>query len=239
MSEPVNRGESPATNTAALESMHKLLLEALRHREQEIFRYLAILGPALGGFIWLLHAGSAVERKVEGAVVTVTTHQLGPYVFVVGAVSVILLLLLGAVYSLALGYNYRYIVLELAKLEKALGIEDRMLVSWPRKPDDFLSRYTCFGKPCCTPPEIIKVFWVAFLAGIVGVMVAACISDPKPLTLWLVIPSGAVCFLIGLLSLFYFGRKLRKACENEKERGDWSILATGMSPNGGGGGQRQ
>jgi hypothetical protein len=34
--------------------MHKALLEALRHREQEILRYLAFVGPALAGFIWLL-----------------------------------------------------------------------------------------------------------------------------------------------------------------------------------------
>jgi hypothetical protein len=55
MPEPEKRGEGPAVGAAALESMHKLLLEALRHREQEIVRYLAILGPALGGFVWLLH----------------------------------------------------------------------------------------------------------------------------------------------------------------------------------------
>ncbi len=30
-----------------LESVHKTLLEALRHREQEILRYIAILAPAL------------------------------------------------------------------------------------------------------------------------------------------------------------------------------------------------
>ncbi len=38
----------------AVQNMHQAFLEALRHREQEILRYLAILGPALGGFIWLL-----------------------------------------------------------------------------------------------------------------------------------------------------------------------------------------
>jgi hypothetical protein len=41
-----------------LKSMHGALLEALRHREQEIFSYLAILVPALAGFVWLLQQGA-------------------------------------------------------------------------------------------------------------------------------------------------------------------------------------
>jgi len=209
-----------------LENMHKLFLEALRHREQEIFRYLAILGPALGGFIWLLHAGSAVERKVEGAVVTVTTHQLGPHVFVVGAVSVILLLLLGAVYSLALGYNYRYITLQLAKLESMLCIKDYVLKGWPQSPKKFLDRYKLCCKPWCTPPEIIKVFWRAFLAGIGGVTLAACLYRPETLVLSIVIPIGAIAFLIGLLAPLSFGKKLHDACK-EEEREPWASQHAG------------
>ena len=46
--------EEMRTHSAALLNMHKMFLEALRHREQEIVRFLAILGPALGGFIWLI-----------------------------------------------------------------------------------------------------------------------------------------------------------------------------------------
>ena len=78
-------------NITPLEGIHKQLLEALRHREQEIFHYLAILAPALGGFVWLLYKG------------------VNPFLFAVGTLGVLLLLLLGALYSLALGYNYRYI----------------------------------------------------------------------------------------------------------------------------------
>src|SRR5260370_38671296 len=141
--------------------MHGLLLEALRHREQELFSYLAILGPALGGFVWLL-------LKYRGAT--------SAGIFVVGAIGVQLLLLLGALYALTLGYNYRYITLELAKIEHELGIARSMLSGWPRSPEEFERRYRLRffsqprsgGIPWCTPPEVIKIFWQAFLVAIVG-----------------------------------------------------------------------
>jgi len=195
-----NRDASPTNSTSALVNMHKLLLEALRHREQELVRYLAILGPALGGFVLLLHSGTCVA-----------------FVFIVGTVGVLLLLLLGAVYSLALGYNFRYIILELAKLEALLKIRDAMLVGWPRSRKDFLDRYKIWGIPCCVPPEIIKIFWLAFLVGIVGVTVTACIYMPKTLVLKIVISSGTACLLVGLLLPFWFGYKLRNKCEQEPE----------------------
>lgn len=217
MSEPGSRGANPTNRIDALESMHKLLLEALRHREQEIVRYLAILGPALGGFVWLLHSGTG---SVD--------------VFTVGTIGVLLLLLLGAVYSLALGYNYRYITLELAKLETLLGIRSAMLESWPRSPKNFLDRYRiCCCIPWCTPPEVIKVFWWAFLVGIVGVTVTACLFKAEPLVLALVIPSGTICLLIGLLSPICLGCKLRKQCKKEPET--WVALSDDkVSPDSGG-----
>jgi len=221
MPEAEKRGASPSsTSTAALESMHKLLLEALRHREQEIIRYLAILGPALGGFVWLLHSGTGNKG-----------------VFTVGTMGVLLLLLLGAVYSLALGYNYRYIVLELAKLEVVLGIRDAMLVRWPRSKQDFLDRYKlCCCIPWCTPPEVIKVFWWAFLAGIVGVSITAWTYKPEALVLWLVLLMGAGCLLVGLLAPIWFGFKLRRQCSNEPE--SWVSKGTGGASANDAGGQQ-
>jgi hypothetical protein len=201
MPEPEKLGLRPTGSTEALQSMHKLFLEALRHREQEIIRYLAILGPALGGFIWLLHSGSG---------------NVG--LFTVGTMGVLLLLCLGALYSLALGYNYRYITLELAKLEAVLGIRDAVLVGWPRTKNDFLNRYkTYWSIPWCTPPEIIKIFWIAFVLGIAGVTVTAWKYKPSALVLWLVIFTGVVCLLMGLLAPIWFGWKLRKKCQQEPE----------------------
>ncbi len=99
-----------------LADMHKLFLEALRQREQDIIRYLAILGPSLAGYIWLLR----------------NSHRIGYDVFAIGTVGIIFVLLIGAIYSLALGYNYRYITIQLAKLESKMGIGDFILDGWPR-----------------------------------------------------------------------------------------------------------
>jgi hypothetical protein len=194
--------------------MHKLFLETLRHREQDVVRYLAILGPALGGFVWLLNLGTGVV-----------------VVFIAGTVGVLLLLLLGAFYSLALGYNFRYIILEVAKLEALLKIRDAMLVGWPRSRKDFLDRYNWHGIPWCTPPEIIKGFWWAFLVGIIGVAVTACIYKPDTLVRQVVIPTGAVCLLVGGLLPIWFGRKLRMICEKEPETWDTSS-GGGLPPKG-------
>jgi hypothetical protein len=138
---------------AALHIMQRELLEALRHREQEILRYLALLLTAVGGFLWLMTG----ERKDN------------PLVFFVGTMGVVLLLFLGALYALALGYNYRYLTLQLAKLESRLKIGDAILVGWPRNKAAFSKRY---GKRCY-PPGIIKIFWAAFVTGIPVVTVIA------------------------------------------------------------------
>lgn len=58
------------------ETMHEALLEALRHREQEIFSYLAILVPALGGFLWLLLHRSAAGNSGDLALFAGTLGTL-------------------------------------------------------------------------------------------------------------------------------------------------------------------
>jgi hypothetical protein len=190
-------------NIKVLENMHQLFLEALRHREQEIFHYLAILGPALGGFGWVLYYRS--EHEVEFACVTIV---------------VILLLLLGAGYSLALGYNYRYIVLQLAKLESVFKLKNTMLAGWPRSREEFISRYRLWGHiPWCTPPEVIRVFWLAFLTTMLLVTIIACkLTDNfhNYIFWW-----GLTCLLLGsVLFPIYYGRKLLKNCNREPETWD-------------------
>src|SRR3990170_5193301 len=136
-----------------LANYHKLLLEALRDREQEIFLYLAIIGPALGGFIWLLYYADTSKFNIV----------------IIATIGIWLLFLLGAWYTAALGYNYRYITLELRELEKELKIQDNLLKSW-REPKD----YKIFCKfPWCTPPGIILWFWVAFPVLIVFITIVA------------------------------------------------------------------
>lgn len=154
----------------ALTNMHGALLEALRHREQEIFSYLGILVPALGGFIWLVVHFCADCPKQTCADKTC----VGEGSFLAGMVGVLLMLLLGAVYSLALGYNYRYITFQLAKIEHKLEMEAAILGGWPKFPEGF-KKYIGW----CEPPEMIKVFWHAFLVGTVLVMTAGALAFTK------------------------------------------------------------
>ena len=196
-------------NRTAVENMHQLFLEALRHREQEILRYIALLVPAVAGFVWLLQKGSFDD-----------------FGFAAGSCAALLLLLLGAVYSLALGFNYRYITLELAKLEALLEMGDYVLQGWPRSREAFLQRYkACFGIPWCTPPEVIKVFWLAFIVGIVGVTIVACAYRPSGVVLGLVIPCGIISLAIGLAGPWHYGRKLARRAKEEPEQ--WHARATG------------
>jgi hypothetical protein len=186
-----------------LKSMHGALLEALRHREQEIFSYLAILVPALGGFVWLLRDGA--NNKA------ITT-------FVAGSVGVLLMLLLGAAYSLTLGYNYRYITFQLAKIEQRLNVTSTMLQGWPKSPKDFRARYRWHFIPWCTPPEMIKVFWLAFLVGILGVTIVASYSlNSEYFPRFILTLVGGGCLLLGLLAPIWFGWKIMNLCKKEPE----------------------
>jgi len=207
-----------------LTKMQGLLLEALRHREQEIFRYLGILVPAITGFAWLVWAAVSYSSSDEGH--AAATAVPAPF-FAAGTVGVLLILFFGAIYSLALGYNYRYITLELAKLETILGIKDAVLVGWPRSREGFRDRYMLLGCiPWCTPPDMIRVFWWTFLIFIAAVTAAATLvlfGMGSP-TCPFVFAFGKACFAVAFLAPIRFGQKLRKKYEEEKME-DWTALA--------------
>jgi hypothetical protein len=178
--------------------MHQLFLEALRHREQEILKYLAILGPALSGYVLLY----IKDANTKG--------------FFLGTLGALLALLIGSVYSLYLGYNFRYIVLEIAKIELILGMKDDMLVGWPRHPKQFQTRYVRFGMPYCTPPGIIEAFWLAFIIGMFGITVSATILGPidwayKTIIIFL----GITCICLSFYLPTRHGKKLHALCEQE------------------------
>jgi hypothetical protein len=179
------------------QNMHNTLLEALRHREQEILRYIAILAPALGGFVWLVKE-FIKDNEVIG--------------FTIGTVGVLFLLLLGAIYSLALGYNYRCITMQIAKLEAlCLGMCKFILESWPRTPQDFVKYKWCY------PPEIIKPFWLAFVICIFGVTGIALLLLPikENRLMWgIILVFGIICFCIALLAPSYYGSKF----ENHRKK---------------------
>jgi len=195
----------------AAQNMHKTFLEALRHREQEILRFMAILAPALGGFVWLVNLDDEQARNL--------------YVFGVGTIGVLFLLVVGAVYSLALGYNYRCITLQVAKLEcTCLGLRRVILNKWPRKRDDFIAGLkVLFKRRYCEPPEIIKVFWYTFNLGIAGVALAAVVRilgakwrDVAGL-LWAlaIIVAAVVCGVVSFKVAVWYGTKFKKVCDEE------------------------
>jgi len=240
--------DNQKTHGQALLSMHNTFLDALRHREQDIVQFLGILGPALGGFVWLL--GSDLEKN--------------PLRFAAGTYGVLLVLLMGAFYSLALGYNYRYLTLQLAKLEAddTLDLRKSILEHWPRRVVDFERKSRWGFIPWSTPPGIIKVFWVAFLLCIVGVTISASLvefglsqagpaagASTQPATAGVTtqpgnplsknvvsmkaaIPYvGAVIFLIALGGPVSVGGKMIAACRKETE---WKARDRAEEDKGGG-----
>lgn len=203
----------------ALMNMHGKFLDALRHREQDIIQFLGILGPALGGFIWLL--GDLADH---------------PFRFVAGTYGVLLVLFMGASYTLALGYNYRYMILQLAKLEAhpRLCLREVTLAYWPRRVSEFKKGSRWGFLPWCTPPDIIRVFWLAFLICIIGVTVVAWVADrdvfpigatSQPVTaheglkaMKAGIPvAGVAAFFLSLIGPIIVGNKMLRACRKESE----------------------
>lgn len=205
----------------ALVNMHGAFLEALRHREQDIIRFVAILGTALASFVWILGQKEMQE----------------PAPFVAGTYGILLVLVVGAFYTLALGYNYRYLTLQLAKLESEANLKLRssVLHQWPREPKDFEKRCRWGVIPWSTPPGIIKVFWIAFILSILLVVVAGTVAQYKILPVhasctqpsdsgireaWTALARpfpwvGAACLLISLLGPVHVGYKMLRACEGE------------------------
>jgi len=199
---------------------HRLFLEALRHREQEVLRYLAILGPALGGFVWLL---------------TKFPREIGVDAFCASAIGLQGLLLLGAWYVAALGYNYRYLTFQLSKEEQALEVAGTVLAAWPRKLEQWKER-TKLGhyirwfreSRCprlhnlswCFPPEIICVFWWAFMTSIayltaVTAVVSTSVTGTFGCAAAVTVVLGVASLGLCLFALWHFGRKLRAVCETE------------------------
>lgn len=206
------------TKKQAILDMNKLFLEALRHREQEIMRYLVIIGPALGGFVWML------SQYYENP------QTFGAKALAMGSVGLILLLLLGAWYCMALGYNYRCVVLQLTKTEEALGVSSVVLKGWPHSPGDLI-KSTKFGSlgflrekrqrwwtkwHFMLPPELICVFWFGFVAGIAYLTISTCLALDSGCTAKVVVSLGIVCFVMAILGgPWWYARKLRALCDEE------------------------
>ncbi len=113
-----------------------------------------------------------------------------------------------------------------AKLEAKLKIRDAMLVAWSKTKQDFQAASVIIGCiPWCKLPEIIKVFWLAFVFGLLGVTTIACIYKLN----CFVICIGALSLVIGILSPIYFGCKLKKILDNEPSSWDDKSSETGQN----------
>jgi hypothetical protein len=192
-------------NEDVLKEFHKLMLEALRQREKDIIQFVAVLAPALGGFVWLVKELEVYPERVF--------CKQDQYTFMIGTIGVVFLLAIGAAYTAALGYNFRYITMQLAKLEYRWGVSGSMLKGWPRSSSAFRNRY---GK-YCIPPDIICVFWSAFLLSIVLVTGAACVLMPVPRILCFVGPAGLVALLYGLTRPCHYGCKMYSLTDPARE----------------------
>ena len=174
----------------ALLNMQQQYLEALRSREKEALQYIVLLASSFGGFAWALKLLPLTEDN---------------YIAFTGIIlAVLLILMLGAVYSLALGYNYRYLILQLRKVENALGVTRHILCYWNRP----IACQSEIDEECgdkFTPPEVIKQFWIAHLWGIALVSFIGCIEVSRiNIFIALIIAFLGVC--ICTLSAMYIPR---------------------------------
>ena len=178
--------------TSALVNAHQQMLVALRHREQEIIRFLVILVPTISGYFYLLYNYFCTE-----------TCYLDNKMLLIGTLFVEFILAVGAVYTVTLGYNFRSILMQLKKFERGLGIDNYTLLQWQET-------LIVGPKQSCIPPEIIKVFWWAFIIAFAGVGITS-ITISQPSYFWASVSASLIADLI----LFFvptsqYGKKLHK-----------------------------
>ena len=198
----------------SLKRMHSLYLEALRQREQDIIRFLAILAPALAGFFYLLLRKWAM---------TDTT-------FLVGILGIQGILFIGACYTAAIGFNYRSLILQIVKIEKHLGVKPVILKGWPRefclirekfkffRSNEFIIRKRIIIKPnpsWCWPPEILKTFLWSFVLAIAFVFITSTFY----IGIFIRFLVSLFFLLSGFMLLGYilhsYGKKLKNFCDTE------------------------
>lgn len=189
-------------------NMHQSLLNALRQREADIIKFLAILGPALAGFVYLL----------------INFKPWRPIPFIVGTIGIQFILAVGGVYAVVLGYNFRSILYQMKRIEHSTGLNEFMLNKWsvyPCKPksknsgNNKTSKVDRLGAKGC-PPEIIRVFWISFIVLILAITIAAdyilCdkTDDSSTRAIVAISISGLVWLMCPILATWCYKRKLMK-----------------------------
>jgi hypothetical protein len=203
-----------------VEMRYRLLLEALRRREEEVLRYLAILGPAFGGLFYLVTMSGRCPKDDN------------IWTFCVAIAGLEALLLLGAWYCSALGYNYRSIIIQVVKLEETLKVQDSVLNAWPKTIGKCAKRSQLghyfqwlseerhpkiYKLPWCFPPAIINVFLWAFCLSIVYFTLSTIIICGWYWQVEVATVFGVMFLFFSLYAPYYFGKKLKRVCDMEKQ----------------------
>jgi hypothetical protein len=196
-------------SNVALENLHRSLLDSLRKREENILQFIAILGPALGGYFWLI-ARMYDKNDMES--------------FFIGTVSIIFFLSVGLHYSVALGFGFRAFQLQIKKLESNFEIQDQILIAWQK------------SQICYEPPEIIKVFTISFLMAICAItVISICVCcENVAFQLGLLIVGTGNILLVILVCLCYkkkFQQIVRKEEKTKLVNGRvllWQLFVAGI-----------
>ena len=132
----------------ALLNMQEQYLQALRSRESEVLQFITLFVSALGGFAWVLERAYSQQGNISSEAL---------YYYIPTIMAILLILTLGATHTLALGYNYRSVVLQLRNVERKLDVESVILKEWIETSQKYKFKL----------PEMLKVFFVAYCLGII------------------------------------------------------------------------
>ncbi|TET39242.1 MAG: hypothetical protein E3J72_00945 [Planctomycetota bacterium] len=114
------KGTQPFDQEEILREFYKILLESMRTREQALLRFLALFGAPIAGYIWIL-----VHHNQTKSDINISNAGL-----LAAALGTILIQILGAIYILALSYNFRSMQIACDKIEKEFNIVDKMPKGW-------------------------------------------------------------------------------------------------------------
>ena len=205
----IKHGNGITIEDQAALDLHKIMLEAMRSREREILHFIGFFLPAIVGFFaigWLKGGESAVPAEILLPAVSVVT---------------ILILSFGALYALALSYNYRYIQLVTWSLQEHLGLAQF-------EPDWKPKLFQCGNLGIFNfAPEIIRAQLLLFLALIIAAAVLFSLWSSCVWLSYVLVWGGAICglFIICLYGYCIYPKKYNKYCKQVLKKSNNRIKA--------------
>lgn len=203
MNSSTEAGANPNKHDLA-ESLHALFLESMETRYSDILRFLALIIPALTGFLFIVsqyESAQAWDKPIS--------------TFFFATVAVIASQLWGAAYALAMSYRYRYLQASVYRIEEARGIDLLIPHSFKPKP----VKGACARLGLSIAPGILQIHVFFFLASIIGTTLAFCfLAD------WTWRSIATLCFgvfcaaTVYLLGAWHYPRKLAAILESLEQR---------------------